>query len=468
MLSMNVLMSMNTKRFALTACVLGFLCLLFMTLPACRGGEKVPRNVILLISDGCGFNHLRAASLYEHGQPEGQVYWDFPVRLAMSTHPHGSPGYDPETVWKSFAACIEGPTDSAASATAMATGVKTYNGAVNVDPDRARLQTSFERAEKDGKATGVVSSVMFSHATPACFASHSPNRGWYPAIANQMIKESGLDVIMGCGHPLYDNQGNLSVKPSYRYVGGEKTWEAVRSGQAGGDADGDGTPDPWTLIETREDFQSLMSGPTAQRVIGLPHVYTTLQQERMGNALAPPYEEPFLEHVPTLTEMMVGALNVLDEDRDGFFLMVEGGAVDWAGHDNQTGRMIEEQIEFDRAVQAAVDWVETHSRWSQTLIIVTSDHETGYLTGPGSGEPDAGDNGSMPPVWKPLVSRGRGEMPDVQWNITGHTNSLVPFFARGAASQQFLERARGVDPVHGPFLDNTDIGRVLLSFFDDD
>ena len=463
-------MSNKKRRFALTGWGPGFLCLLILTMaiPACRRGVPAPRNVILFISDGCGFNHVQAASLFEHGRPEGQVYWDFPVRLAMSTHPHGSPAYDPETVWDSFSTCIKGPTDSAASATAMATGVKTYNGAISVAPDRTtRLLTSFERAEEGGRATGVVSSVMFSHATPACFGAHSPKRGFYPLIANQMLQESGLDVIMGCGHPLYDSQGSRAAEPRYRYVGGEETWDALRSGQAGGDADGDGVPDPWSLIETGEAFRSLMSGPTPGRVLGVPRIHTTLQQERPGDAHAAPFVEPYLENLPTLTEMTAAALNVLDQNEDGFFLMVEGGAVDWASHDNQTGRMIEEQIEFDRAVQAAVDWVENHSSWKRTLIIVTSDHETGYLTGPGSGESDNGDNGSAPPVWKPLVPRGKGEMPDVQWNITGHTHSLVPFFARGARCRRFLECARGTDPVRGPFLDNTDIGRVMLSFFED-
>lgn len=459
-------MTMNTGRFAFTGSILVFLCVSAMTLPACRGGDRAPRNVILFISDGCGFNHVRAASLYEHGRPEGQVYWNFPVRLAMSTYPHGKQGYDPDTVWSSFSGCVEGRTDSAAAATAMATGVKTYNGAISVGPDRSRLQTSFEKAEEAGKATGVVSSVMFSHATPACFGAHSPNRGLYPLIANQMLKESGLDVIMGCGHPLFDSQGSPAVKPRYRYVGGEETWEGVRSGQVGGDADGDEVPDPWSLIETREAFLSLISGPTPRRVLGIPPVYTTLQQERMGDAQAGPYEEPYITNMPTLAEMMAAALNVLDDDPDGFFLMVEGGAVDWAAHDNQTGRMIEEQTEFDRTVQAAVDWVASHGGWRKTLIIVTSDHETGYLTGPGSGGPENGDGGDEPPVWNPLVPRGGGEMPDVQWNITGHTNSLVPFFSRGAGSRRFLDCVRGTDPVYGPFLDNTDIGHIMLSFLE--
>ena len=90
--------------------------------------------------------------------------------------------------------------------------------------------------------------------------------------------------------------------------------------------------------------------------------------------------------MPTLTEMSLAALNVLDNDPDGLYLMIEGGAVDWAAHANQSGRMIEEAIEFERAVEAVLDWVQTNSNWGETLLIVTGDHETGYLTGPDSGQ----------------------------------------------------------------------------------
>jgi alkaline phosphatase len=220
------------------------------------------------------------------------------------------------------------------------------------------------------------------------------------------------------------------------------------------------------LIETREEFIALASGPTPRRVLGVPRIYATLQQDRMGDGQAAPFAVPKLDGIPTLKEMTLAALNVLDEDRDGFFLMVEGGAVDWAAHDHQAGRMIEEQIDFDKAVEAVVEWVESNSSWKETLIIVTSDHETGYLTGPGSGEAQLGDDGGSP-EWVPLHGRGRGEAPALQWNIGGHTNSLVPFFAKGAGSQRFEQYAVGFDPVRGAYLDNTDIGRVLFSFLEE-
>jgi len=122
--------------------------------------------------------------------------------------------------------------------------------------------------------------------------------------------------------------------------------------------------------------------------------------------------------------MTRGALNVLDNDADGFFLMVEGGAIDWAGHANQSGRLIEEQADFNEAVAAVCDWVEQNSSWSETLVIVTGDHETGYLTG------TAG-------VYDAVLNNGQGNMPTLAWNSGDHTNQLIPFYAKGAGAEIF-------------------------------
>jgi alkaline phosphatase len=206
------------------------------------------------------------------------------------------------------------------------------------------------------------------------------------------------------------------------------------------------------LVQSREAFQALMSGPTPGRILGVPQVYNTLQQGRGGDDLADPYVVPFIDTVPTLAEMARAALNVLDGDPEGLFLMIEGGAVDWAGHDNQSGRLIEEQIAFDQAVEAVVEWVEAHSNWNETLLIVVGNHETGYLNGPGSD-----------PGWKRLVNYGAGVLPGMEWHSGSHTNSLIPFFARGAAASRFAGGAGGWDPVRGAYIDNTEIAGVILA-----
>ncbi len=431
---------------------------------ASSGGSARPaaKNVIVMISDGWGYNHLRAVSYYEYGKDARQIYNRFPFQFAMSTWEVERPadnctplagGYDPALAWSNFN-YVKYPcaTDSASAATAMSTGVKTYNGYIGVDVGGNRVPNGLELAEQKGKATGVITSVEWSHATPAGFVAHNISRNNYAAIAQEMVNLSGADVVMGAGHPWYDASGNLKATPNtFKYVGGQVTWDALVAGTAGGDADGDGVADPWTLIQTRAEFQALMSGPTPERVLGTAQVSETLQQGRSGNEFANPYVVPRTTTVPTLTEMTLTALNVLDNDPDGLYLMVEGGAVDWASHGNQSGRMIEEAIEFERAVEAVVDWVQANSNWGETLLVVTGDHETGYLWGPGSN-----------PTWQPIVNNGAGNLPGMQWNSSEHTNSLMVLSAKGDAARMFARYADQYDPVRGRYLDNTELAELVF------
>jgi alkaline phosphatase len=154
--------------------------------------------------------------------------------------------------------------------------------------------------------------------------------------------------------------------------------------------------------------------------------------------------------------MTTGALNVLAKNDEGFFLMVEGGAVDWAGHANQTTRVVEEQVEFNEAVETIDAWVAANSSWDETLVIITADHETGYLTGPGAD-----------PTWTPMTGQA-GSLPNVSWHSGDHTNALVPLFAKGAGSALLESRATSWDRVRGAYLDNTDIGNTLFDLFGSD
>jgi alkaline phosphatase len=437
---------------------------ILLIFPSCRKTSR-PLNIILMISDGCGYNCFDLASLYQHGLAGTQIYDSFPVKFAVSTYSASSTPYDPQKAWASFEFVLSDPTDSAAAATAMATGVKTNDDSVCLDPDGNRLKSIVELAEALGKKTGAVTSVPFCHATPASFLAHEANRYEYGKIAKQIIRESPADVVMGCGHPYYDRSGKPVGEPDFRYVGDLNTWEALIRGEAGADADADGFPDPWTVIQTREAFLSMMEGPTPSRVFGIAPTYRTLQQEREGDEQADPFVVPAVQTVPELNEMALAAINVLDDDPDGFFLMIEGGAVDWACEDNQTGRLIEEQISFNQTVKAVVDWIEAHSRWKDTLLIVTSDHETGYITGPGSGEgmPD----GDVSKTWKALVNKGRGKVPEMEWHHDYHTNSLVPLYAKGYGSERFAALADEVDPVRGFYLDNTEIGLLMIELLEE-
>ena len=421
-------------------------------LHALPAASERPKNVIVLIGDGMGYNHIASASLYEHGVAYKQVtgtpgavrevrgtaayaFEDFPVQLDVSTFwSEGS--YDPARAWTDFDYVRKNPTDSAAAATAMATGHKTYKGGIGVDAEGREVQNVSERALSLGKAAGVVSSVQFSHATPASWTAHDADRDHYLAIAHDQVT-SDLTVVMGAGHPFHNRNGTPRETPRYRYIS-EDDFTALASGSTG-----------FELVESRADFESLATGATPKRVFGIAQVSKTLQQARSGASPAP-HDAPFTERVPALETMTRGALNVLDNDPDGFSLMVEGGAIDWAGAANQRARAIEETMEFTKAVDAVVSWVETNSSWDETLVIVTADHETGYL---GGVEAD--------PAWTPLAG-GAGKVPSGAWQSGSHTNQLVPLYANGAGAGTLRTLATGDDPVRGDYLDNTDLGRLVL------
>jgi alkaline phosphatase len=440
------------------------LCRLFGVLLAASAsvaaGEHKARNVILMISDGCGANSIAAAGYYEYGELGRQPYDSFPVKLACTTFAlmrDGEPmGYDPAKTWSDFDFARNGPvTDSAASATALNTGVKTLNGRICIDHDGKPLTTFAQIADRAGKATGSVTTVPLCHATPAGVWAHSVSRNDYPAIAHEMIYESGLDVIVGAGNPLYDNDSRPAREMDYQYVGGEKDWADIS------DADG---ANGFSLVQTREDFEAVAAGKNVPaKLLGIPMVHGSLQFSRAGRGMG-----KLNEKVPTLATMSVAALNVLAQDDDGFYLMIEGGAVDSANHANNIGRMIEEEIDFNHAVAAVVQWVEKHSSWDDTLVIVTADHECGMLWGAGTYE-DANGNRHYNEgtdkfvAWKDIPNAGKGNVPDVQYCSGGHTNLPVPLFARGAGSEAFEKLIDGTDPKYGPYVDDTDVFTVMAA-----
>ncbi len=421
------------------------------------------KNVILMIADGSGFNSFDATRMYSRIKP---VY-DGPewIRLACSTYPLNESSkptnsgrqvaslvYDPSKAWsltEGFAWLKTGATDSAAAATALATGVKTYNNAIGMSDLGRPLTNLHQLAKASGRSTGVVTSVPWSHATPAAMIAHNLSRNNYAEIANEMVFRSGIDVILGAGHPWYNSRGQRRKTPSAAYVGGLETFRLLTDQKT-----------PFRYIETLEEFEKLANGRLdllgKTKVLGTARVGETLQQGRPSKGdpkRTPPFADPMLPGVPNLATMARGALQILQRNPKGFFLMVEGGAVDWANHANMPGRMIEEQLDFNDAVATVCRWIERNGGWGANLLIVTADHETGLLWGP---------NSSTKP-FDPLVDRGPGQMPGMAYNSTGHTRSLVPLFARGAGATKFLEFARRRDPVRGPYVDNTDVFRAIVN-----
>jgi alkaline phosphatase len=455
--------------------------------------HKRVKNVIIMIADGGGFNQYLASNYYRYDEKFDTPLLDlFPTKLAMSTYSAGqTKGVIDSSViyernnWSNPVKFQYGATDSAAAATAMSTGIKTYDAGIGIASDNKPLRHMIQDFEAMGRATGVVTSVPFSHATPAGFVAHNADRNDYFGIADEMIKSSATDVIMGCGNPLYDDEHVARTTAKYKYITAD-TWNGLVNKTLGvGDANGDGVPDPWTLIQTKAEFEALLTArKIPNRLIGIPQVATTLQEYRnlaKGAELA--YKYPLLEGLPTLQTMAEGAIRILSKDKDGFFLMIEGGAVDWAGHFGQPGRLIEEMDDFQDTIEAVYKWVERNSNWNETLLIVTADHETGFLSGspqipainpPAAGtKPDPADPTQWPtPVLTPVMSNGIGVDPTMyyQTNILDplykgmywHSNQLVPFYAKGAGSYFIYKNlANQFDPIRGYYIDNTEISVAI-------
>lgn len=426
--------------------------------------SPVPENVIVLISDGGGYNQFDAARLYENGTTyqqvevtpnsgtatkvsgtQSEVYDDFPVQLAQSHYSAGGrAAYTPEQAWGDFSWVASGATDSAAAGTALGTGVKTTNGTLGFSADGTRLLTVGEQAMEVGKKVGLVTSVPFNHATPAGFIAHNKSRNDYHGLASEMI-DSGVDVLIGGGHPNYTDAN--TPRASHFGAGSwisQTDFERVTQGAT-----------PFSYVESKADFERVADGQNVpDKLFGLARVAETFQYNRPGiaNNTVLPGTDPANADVPSLATSTRAALNVLEKDDDGFFLMVESGAVDWAGHANQTTRIVEEQLSFNDSVDAVTDWVEKNSSWDETLVIVTADHETGYLAGPGA---------SAEKGWTALTGAA-GQLPNVSWHSGGHTNALVPLYAKGAGSEVLTARATNWDFARGAYLDNTDLGKTIF------
>lgn len=487
------------------------------------------QNVILMISDGAGFNTWTAASMFEGkvgNQPYEQAGW---VKMPMTTFPmnlSSSPtgnhnqlvSYDPTLAWNNTPISGQYPydptkyssgrryenyfagydnlrnnyTDSAAAGTALSSGIKTYNNSINWDNANYSLRSIYEIAKDMGKSTGTVSTVQWSHATPAAFGAHNISRNNYQAIAYEMLNSGKLDLIMGAGNPGFDNNGKSITPTEYKYVGGSTEWNALKAGTHSSG---------WKLIQSKTEFEALASGTLSMdgktRLIGTAEVATTLQQSRFdsrGTASASPYNnDPVVlpgqttidgtrvalnTNVPTLATMATGALKYLAQNPNGFFVQIEGGAVDWAAHANETGRLIEEQMDFNAAVSGVINFVNMEGDaldWNNTLLVVTTDHGNGLNFGP-----DSDVN-----AFSKIVNNGTGALPGMKWHTGDHTNELVPMFAYGAGAELFYELGKGFDnqykAVYGldgsivgytdgwgllgdnSFIDNTDVFYVMNS-----
>jgi alkaline phosphatase len=333
--------------------------------PPDRAGGHA-RNVILFIGDGMGPEQVRAAGMYAAGEAGSLAFEAFPFRGTVST-----------------ANAEGGVTDSAAAATAMATGVKVQNGVLSVAlPGNGNpLPTILERLKAEGKGTGLVTTTALPHATPAAFAAHEPSRENYAAIAASYLGPVRPEVLFGGGDFI----------------------DAADARRAG-----------YLVVTDRAGLFAVGAGD-ATRVCGL-----------FGDDHLP-FEYDGQGPFPRLSEMTQVALRLLETSPAGFFLMVEGGRIDHACHANDIARTVHETIGLSDAVARAVEWAKDRT---DTLILVTADHETGGL--------------------QVIAGNGAGALPSVSWGTADHTAADVPCYGLGPGAERIPGR-----------LENTDIFRIL-------
>lgn len=302
-------------------------------LVACSA-SAAPKYVLYMIGDGMGAAHRQIAEYYAQYQKNDPNYHltinSLPVTGVITTH--------------SANTLI---TDSAAAGTALAAGVKTNNGMIAVTPDGKPVSTLLEGAEKQGKATGLVTTTRITHATPAAFATHNINRNDENAIAVDYL-DSGVDVLLGGGWRYFTKVNGKTKRKDGRNLVSEFKAEGYKT---------------FITEKSTPDFRQY-SPKKGDKVLGL-FTYSHL-----------PYAiDRTKDQTPSLAELTDKAIELLSKDKDGFFLMVEGGRIDHASHANDLAGTVGDTLAFDAAVKSALDFYHKHPK--ETLLVVASDHETG-------------------------------------------------------------------------------------------
>lgn len=395
--------------------------------------HPLAQNIILLIGDGMGAAHRLAGQLLSAGRAGRLVMDSLPHSGQMSTL-----SLDPETF----------VTDSAAAATALATGFKTINGAISLDVDGCPRPTILERARAMGKATGLVTNCQITDATPAGFAAHVPHRSEQSEIARQYLEDSRVDVLLGGGavHWL-----PLGTADTFSIKTGEPR---MRNQSTSGNLVARAIQTGYSYVSDTDGLHRSSANPEIRKLLGLFAAQELFQQSLDGG-------HDWYNPPVSLADMTARAIEVLNRNPNGFFLMVEESAIDRMAHRNNAALTIAAVLELDRAVETALDFARTRG---DTLVIVTADHECGGLAIAGSAdepypyEPGgglletvlAGEDGPFP-----VADAHYGFV--MGWATTGHTAATVPVTGVGP----------GANAISGEF-ENTHLFRIMSDALGDD
>lgn len=401
------------KRIASVLAVAVLLCLTVSC--ARQDTQKEAKYVFYFIGDGMGFTHVAAAEAYL-AQERGVIGMDplgftqFPVLGEATTF--------------SASNII---TDSSAAGTALSTGEKTTNGMLAIAPDSTTVLNSISYKIHDaGYSVGVMSTTQINHATPAAFFGHNVKRGNYYAIGKE-ISEAGFEFFGG-GGLLHPNGKN-----------GEEAVSLYELAADGGYAIACGYED----FQTKKDADKIM----------------LVQSE--GSDQICPYALGRAEGALTLAQIVESAVSVLERNPKGFFLMAEGGLIDWTAHSQDLAGTIFEVLDFDQAIAVANAFYERHP--DETLIVVTADHETGGLALGRKGYvfdltvvdkiTSASASTDVEEYMNdPKSIDGINEEARVGWTTYSHCGAPVPVWAKGVGSEQFAGRQ-----------DNTDIPKKICA-----
>jgi len=403
-----------------------------------------------------------------------------PSWLTFDSEHQGTLKYSTTTTNAYFSQSGKWPaTDSASAGTAIGSGVKTDAGNIawqSGDPVGGEITTIAETLRADlGFAIGVVSTVPFSHATPASFVSHNVNRNNYQDIAHEILFDTQPEVVIGGGlDSLFAKAvtNSAQVDTDLENNGYNDDYDAFKAGTAGTNHDNNGYTfveraagvDGGTLLATVAAGVDITAG---EKLFGLFGTSSgNFEYYNVADTPGTPTitrsttdTTPAVDEDPTLAEMTAATLSVLNKDTDGFFVMFEQGDIDWSNHANDYENMVGGVVDLEQAVTTAETIVQTGvngMNWSNTLMIVTSDHSNSYMRL----QEELG-KGNLP-VQTVVAGKQTYADGEVTYSTTGHTNELVTLQARGAGAELFKEYAGLLYPGTS-IVDNTQIYEVMMS-----